>query len=1076
MRVKGLVAIAATAALATSLGLGTATTAGAAEKKATPAKPATQRFQGDASKLVGIDRDSAARLPVLVQFRGQGAAASATQGSARVLDRRAGIASQARSALATARKADPRAASMFTLTNAVPAVALRLNGAGVRALAQRSDVAKIWRIYPKTIDNSNTASFVGASQVWKYAGGLGKGANIAVIDSGLDYTHADFGGKGTVKAYENTDSTSRLWFQQLSKLGKAKIAGGFDFVGNDYDADPDSDAYQPIPHPDPNPLDCGGHGTHVAGTAAGYGVTKGGDTFTGNYGKLTSDKLMKMKVGPGMAPGAKLYSYKVFGCDGSTDVVAQALDRALDPNGDGIFTDHVDIINMSLGSPYGPVDDPENMIVNELTDYGVLTVASNGNSGDLTDVGGSPGSSVSALAVASTVDAYQLLDGLMVDAPADVAGLVAGQFSVAYDWANNGPTGAPVSGAVVPLSSGNADGCAPLSSADAAAVEGKVAWLTWDSNDATRRCGSAGRSANIVAAGGIGALFTGDVSPFGAGITGSADIPVFQLTVGSTEKLEPAATAGTLEVTFDGKYAASFKDIDTSIADTPSSFTSRGNHGSFGAVKPDVAAPGDTIISAGVGTGSGGANFSGTSMASPLTAGVAALVKAEHPGWKPVRVKAAVVNNAVHDVFEGPNHTGPIHDPARVGTGRIDAKKAFKATSLAYVKAQKAVSATFGVVAAPIDGGKVKKIKYVEVKNTGKKKVSYQARYDAINDAAGVTYTVAPASFSLAPGKTRSLKVTMTVDPTELRHTLDPTMDELTLDVPRQFVSPASGRVLVKPSNRSVLRVAVYGTAKPVSTTVASATDSSIDLTGEGVAQGDDESAYISLASVMSLGATSDKLPACGSDVRYADGTCTSNRTERGGDIRAVGAGAAQGWLWFGVSTHGDWANIGNIVIPYVDYDVDGDEVPDYETYVQNYPDTDVLLAITVDLHTGDQVDLEPVNFQWGDVDTNVFDTNTVLLPVGLEYLADGSTPVTGDITYGVGTYYGYTGDDIDWVEATGSFNPVDPALEVESPLYLDEGGASIPYSNDGVEQALVFRLHGAKGARDTVLDLPVVP
>ncbi len=1062
-------AVAATAALATGLGLGTATSAGAVGKKATPAKVSTQKVSGDASKLVGIDRDSAARLPVLVQFRGAGAAASASQGSARVLSRRAGIESQARSALATARKADPRAAAMFTISNAVPATALRVDGAGVRALAQRSDVVKIWRIYPKSIDNSNTASFVGASKVWKYAGGLGKGANIAVIDSGLDYTHADFGGKGTVKAYEKTDSTSRLWFQQLTKLGKAKIVGGFDFVGNDYDADPDSDAYQPIPHPDPNPLDCGGHGTHVAGTAAGYGVKKNGDTFTGNYAKLTKKKLMRMKVGPGMAPRAKLYSYKVFGCDGSTDVVAQALDRALDPNGDGIFTDHVDIINMSLGSPYGPVDDPENMIVNELTRYGVLTVTSNGNSGDLTDVGGSPGSSVSALAAASTVDAYQLLDGLMVDAPADQAGLVAGQFSVAYDWAGS----APVSGDVVTLSDANSDGCDPLTGADATAVAGKVAWLTWDSNDATRRCGSAGRAANVEAAGGIGAVFTGDVSPFSAGITGSDVIPVFQLTVTATEKLQPAATAGTLKVTFDGKYGASFKDIDTSINDIPSSFTSRGNHGSFGAVKPDVAAPGDTIISAGVGTGSGGANYSGTAMASPLTAGVAALVKAKHPGWKPLRLKAAVVNNAVHDVFEGPNHTGPIHDPARVGTGRIDAKKTFKATSLAYVKAKKAVSATFGVVPAEIDGGTVTRTKTIEVKNTGKKKVSYKASYDAINDAAGVTYSVSPSSFSVAPGKSKKVKVTMTVDPTALRHSIDPTMDELTLDLPRQFVSPASGRVLIKPSNASTLRVAVYGTAKPVSTTTASATASSIDLTGTGVAQGDGTEAYTSLASVMTLGRTSGKLPACGSDARFGDGTCTTSRTERGGDIRTIGVGATADWLWFGVSTHGNWANIGNIVIPYVDYDVDGDDKPDYETYVQNYPDTDLLLAITVDLKSGDTIDLEPVNFQWGDVDTNVFDTNTILLPVWKETFADGETPLTGEISYGVGTYYAYTGGDIDWVEANGTFDAVDPKLSVSDPLYVDEGGASIAYTNDGVSNALVFHLHGAKGARDEVVALP---
>ena len=233
-------------------------------------------------------------------------------------------------------------------------------------------------------------------------------------------------------------------------------------------------------------------------------------------------------------------------------------------------------------------------VVNALSRHGVLTVNSEGNEGDTTDIGGSPGSSASALTVASTVDGYQLLDGLRVDAPADLAGVVAGQNSVAYDWASE----EPVSGDVVMLSDANSDGCRTLSDADAAAVQGKVAWLEWDSNDATRRCGSVARAANVEAAGAVGAIFTGDVNPFGAGITGSANIPVFQLTKTATDRLRPAAEAGTLAVTFDGELTGSQQDQDPSISDTVSSFSSRGAHGSLGVVKPDVAAVGDSVVSA----------------------------------------------------------------------------------------------------------------------------------------------------------------------------------------------------------------------------------------------------------------------------------------------------------------------------------------------------------------------------------------------------------------------------------------------------------------------------------------------
>ena len=72
----------------------------------------------------------------------------------------------------------------------------------------------------------------------------------------------------------------------------------------------------PVPVPDPNPLDCEGHGSHVAGTTAGLGVTKAGDTYTGGYS--TDIDPATMSIGPGVAPGASLYALKVFGCEGDT--------------------------------------------------------------------------------------------------------------------------------------------------------------------------------------------------------------------------------------------------------------------------------------------------------------------------------------------------------------------------------------------------------------------------------------------------------------------------------------------------------------------------------------------------------------------------------------------------------------------------------------------------------------------------------------------------------------------------------------------------------------------------------------
>src|SRR6201999_3790645 len=103
---------------------------------------------------------------------------------------------------------------------------------------------------------------------------------VGIIDTGIDYTHADFGGPGTVAAYQAALATDTAPANpSLFGPGAPKVKGGTDLVGDDYDADPQSATYQPVPHPDLNPLDCNSHGTHVAGTAAGYGVLADGTTF-----------------------------------------------------------------------------------------------------------------------------------------------------------------------------------------------------------------------------------------------------------------------------------------------------------------------------------------------------------------------------------------------------------------------------------------------------------------------------------------------------------------------------------------------------------------------------------------------------------------------------------------------------------------------------------------------------------------------------------------------------------------------------------------------------------------------------
>ncbi|HET9646992.1 MAG TPA: S8 family serine peptidase, partial [Microlunatus sp.] len=951
MAAVGLVAISA-------FGGGSAQAAPTAPKL-TPVKLTPVKLTPDAKLSPRLAQAQNKRISAFVQFSGQGAAdvAATARGLGRsaktVTDnaksRRSQVRTTAKTVSEQAKKADSQARQLFTTSNSVPGVGLNTTVSALSELARRPDVVKITPIVPKTFDNAASGELVKALATWQQTGITGKGVKIGVIDTGIDYTHADFGGPGTKAAYDvahDTADSGAPW------TPTAKVAGGWDFVGDNYNADPsDEDTYQPVPHPDPNPLDCEGHGSHVAGTAAGYGVTAGGKTFTGNYRSLTSSSLRSMSIGPGMAPQASLYALRVFGCAGSTDMVLPALDWALDPNGDGNFSDHLDIVNLSLGSDFGAADDPETAVVDNIAKHGVLPVFSSGNAGDITDIGGAPGNAPRALTVANSVDDYNLLDQLRVLEPENVAGKEPGQMSVAYPWS----TSEPVSGTVVQLSDPtNKDGCNytgdnprvyQLSEEDAARVKGKVAWLEWDDNDETRRCGSAARSQAVADAGGIGAIFTSTLDEFPAGITGSATIPVFQLTGSATTKLRPAAAAGSLKVQFDGSLALTSPPvINKGAVDTLNDSSSRGTHGAPGVVKPDVAAPGTTIISVAVGTGNGRANLSGTSMAAPHIAGIAALVKKQHPTWTVEQIKAAVMNTATADVYSGPNKSGHRYAPNRVGAGRTDARYAVGTVVLAYSKTKPGVvSASFGVVEAPITAKKVTKTQQVTVQNKANSPRTVKLSYSPVVKQPGVSYSVSPTSLRLKARSKATVKITMTVKPRSLRRTIDPTMSTTTVDDlvgegPRQFVSDASGHLLVKPTGKTALRVPVYGAAKPVSATSVVATTSRgskvFEFSGRGIDQGSGSRAYSSAASVMALGATSRRLPTCAAR-QMSD--CVLNSTAAGVDLQYTGLGSlpgtadTDGYGWFGFST---WANWNTLAVGAreVDFAIDtnDDDDPDY--------------------------------------------------------------------------------------------------------------------------------------------------
>src|SRR5438094_7653527 len=126
-------------------------------------------------------------------------------------------------------------------------------------------VVAIRQVARYKIENAQTVPYIGTPAVWGGSPGFhGENIKIAVIDTGIDYTHANFGGPGTTDAYNAALTTDTLPANP-TMFGPAapKVKGGTDLVGDDYNADPNDPHYQPTPHPDTNPLDCNGHGSHT---------------------------------------------------------------------------------------------------------------------------------------------------------------------------------------------------------------------------------------------------------------------------------------------------------------------------------------------------------------------------------------------------------------------------------------------------------------------------------------------------------------------------------------------------------------------------------------------------------------------------------------------------------------------------------------------------------------------------------------------------------------------------------------------------------------------------------------------
>jgi serine protease AprX len=229
---------------------------------------------------------------------------------------------------------DLTASRVFKLT---PTVAAEASGRQILALTDDPSIEYIWLDEEVHTCLDRSLLQVEVPTVWQ-AGYDGNGIRIAVVDTGIDTAHPDFGGR---------------------------IAGGSSMIGGDYG-------------------DENGHGTHVAGIAAGDGSASG-QTYRG------------------AAPRASLYVAKVLDRSGSGSMsgVMAGVEWAVDQG--------VHVINLSLGgSGSSDGQDALSMTCNVAVSRGIVVCVAAGNAGPASRTIGSPGAAADVI----TVGAVDRSDGV----------------------------------------------------------------------------------------------------------------------------------------------------------------------------------------------------------------------------------------------------------------------------------------------------------------------------------------------------------------------------------------------------------------------------------------------------------------------------------------------------------------------------------------------------------------------------------------------------------------------------------------------------------------------------------------
>ena len=551
--------------------------------------------------------------------------------------------------------------------------AAQITGEQADALRKQPGVKRVTQeriLYVTQSQEAPAAAGVGGSEpellglpggLWKKLGGAknaGKEVIVGVIDSGITPEHPSFADRD-LSPPASWDGACQSGEEFPVTSCSDKLIGARYFVegfGKDYVPD---GAFL-------SPRDEAGHGTHVAGIAVGnrnVDPRVGGDD-------VGVDRIS------GVAPAAYLAVYKacwVYGICTDVDVVA-AIDAAV--------ADGVDVLNLSLGGPLFPGSeiDPMQLAALNADAAGVVVVTSAGNSGEVDPRSpfgpvGSPAAAPWTTAVGATTGQRTFRSTVTATGPggatAQATAAMIGRPLPQAELVDNAKVGAdPLEPFLEPRNCW--DGTLVPEQ-----VRGKV--VLCDAFGPFVLSAAEDVAAYVKEAGGVGVVLRWQ---YGDPPQVNAVLPMAFITPEEAAAFRRVTDAGATTVSSTPGRAV------PRPADVMARFSSRGpvffTDETFIAhptdlLRPDVSAPGVDVLapyaprtwlgSVGAEGSERFASLSGTSMASPMAAGAAALLTQAHPAWSPAAIRSALTTSAVRSVKEP---DGRAATPDDSGGGRID--------------------------------------------------------------------------------------------------------------------------------------------------------------------------------------------------------------------------------------------------------------------------------------------------------------------------------------------------------------------------------------------------------------------